>query len=174
MHITRGDRGNIDLKFTVPFPCGYKNDAIHINDIDPITCPIRIELAVPGTQGGVCGSRLTAKDSCATTILADEWNETHVMNIVHQNTGNYKLTPAETEMKIYLRIFDFAISNIWSQVLLPVVNVMKFTYLQYIVYIDEFVTIIIIYISAFIKRYILMIRKINGREPVAQHTVILI
>nr|XP_022322702.1 uncharacterized protein LOC111124130 [Crassostrea virginica] len=47
LHITRGGSGQVDLTFTVPFPCGYYSNAVHINKINKDTCPLHIELAVP-------------------------------------------------------------------------------------------------------------------------------
>lgn len=115
----------MNLILTVPFPCGM--DVVHINDIDEDTCPFYIEMAVPAGSG-VCESRLTGEYNCGIRISANRWNETHVMNIVHQDTGNYQLTSSEAEMEIYLQTFDFSVSKLWSHILLPVVKVMNDTY----------------------------------------------
>lgn len=120
------------LSFTVPFPCQYPNGAVQINEIDELKCPLNIELAVPAGAGGVCESRLVGAGSCAISISAKKWNETHVMKIVHQDTGKYDLTSAENEMKMYLKTYEFSTSQLWSHILLPVVNVINFTYLLYI------------------------------------------
>lgn len=102
-------------------------DAVHIHDTDEISCPLYIEMAVPAGSG-VCESRLTGENSCSIRISANRWNETHVMNIVHQDTGRYQLTSSEAEMEIYLQTSDFHISKLWSHILLPVVKVMNDTY----------------------------------------------
>ncbi|XP_078322917.1 uncharacterized protein LOC144622187 [Crassostrea virginica] len=102
-------------------------DVVHINAIDEVSCPLYIEMAVPAGSG-VCESRLTGENSCGIIISANRWNETHVMNIVHQDTGNYQLTSSEAEMEIYLQTFDFRLSKLWSHILLPVVKVMNDTY----------------------------------------------
>ena len=118
--------------FTVPFPCQYPKNAVHINEIDDLKCPLNIEVAVPAGAGGVCESRLVGAGSCAKSINPKKWNETHYMTIVHQDTGKYDLTSAESEMKVYLRTYEFITSQLWSHVLLPVVNVINLTYLLYI------------------------------------------
>lgn len=118
------------LTFTVPFPCPYQRKIAHLNEIDDALCPLYIKLAVSSRSGDICESRLTGVDSCGIEINARRWNETHVINVVHQDTGNYQLTPAEAEMKMYLKTSDFRISKIWSDLWLPVVNVMNDTYMH--------------------------------------------
>lgn len=59
------------------------------------------------------------------------------MNVIHQDTSNYQLTTAETEMKMYLKTYKFPISKIWRHILLPVVNVMNIIILLYILIIKQ-------------------------------------
>lgn len=109
----------MSLMLTVPFPCVYQDS---MNNIDGQRCPFIIELAVPAKSGGVCESSLTGAGSCGISIHPKEWNKTHVINIVHQDTGNYYLTTAEAEMKMYLQTF-FGTNKLWNHIELPVINV---------------------------------------------------
>lgn len=122
LHIPRGERGSLNLTFTVPFPCKYK-DAVHIDEIDDDECPLHIELALPTGSGQKCESRLTGESRCGVVVKPKAWNETHVIKVVHQDNDHYILTLAEAERKLYLRTYEFLYSKIWSFVLLPVVNV---------------------------------------------------
>lgn len=115
----------MDLTFTVPFPCGYYSNAVHINKINKDTCPLHIELAVPVGSGGRCESRLVGDGNCGIKIYPEEWNKTHVMKVIHKDTLKYDLTTAEAEMKLYLKTYKFKISKLWREVLLPVVNVIN-------------------------------------------------
>lgn len=123
VNILRGGSGEIELKFTVPFPCRYKKDAVHIDKIDHDSCPLQIELAIPKGSSGVCGSRLTGQSGCGLKISPSELNNTFIMNIRHQDNNNYELTLAEAEYQLYLKTYEFGISQAWTDVLLPVVNV---------------------------------------------------
>ena len=115
----------MNLMLTVPFPCPYQRNIAHLNEIDDALCPLHIEFAVPSDSGRMCGSRLTGLGSCGIVINAKRWNETHAVNFMHHDTGNYQLTPTEAEMKMYLKTYDFRISKIWNDLLLPVIKVMN-------------------------------------------------
>lgn len=119
----------MELTFTVPIPCGFVKDAVQSNDIDKASCPMNIEMLVPNGPAGTCESTLTAESKCGVEIKdPDTWNKSHILNILHKDTGKYKLTPAESERKVYLRIYDFEIGKAWRGVDLPVINViLKFS-----------------------------------------------
>lgn len=121
INIPRGESRTIGLTFTVPFPCGYTT--VQSNEIDELSCPLNVELAFPKGKGGSCESRLALDGGCGTTFHAKSWNKTEYIAIIHQDTGNYKLTLAEAERKIYLKTYGFDKSDAWKDVLLPVVNV---------------------------------------------------
>lgn len=114
----------------MPFPCGYTT--VQSNEIDELSCPLNVELAFPKGKGGSCESRLALDGGCGTTFHAKSWNKTEYIAIIHQDTGNYKLTLAEAERKIYLKTYGFDKSDAWKDVLLPVVNVN--IYIFYIVF----------------------------------------
>lgn len=120
IHIPRGQTTQIRFTFTVPFPCVYT--AVQSNEIEDLSCPLGIELAIP-TGTGACESRVVGESDCFKYINPRSWNNIHAMNITHQDTGNYQLTLAEAERKLYLKTVSFKMSNAWSDVLLPVVNV---------------------------------------------------
>lgn len=128
----------MNLMLTVPFPCFLHRHAADLNDIDEIKCPLSVELAVPEVSGEVCQSRLTGTMYCGIDINPKRWNDTHAINIIHQDTLNYHLT-TDAEMKMYLKTYDFRISKIWSHLLLPVVNVNTISYIK-IVNQDKIVT----------------------------------
>lgn len=118
--IHRGEKEQIGLTFTVPFPCVYKS--VQSNEIDEDSCPLEIDIVIPKEKGGTCESRLASETRCGTKFKARSWNTTKFITIIHQDTGNYKLTLAEAEKKIHLKTYDFR-SKPWSHVALPVVNV---------------------------------------------------
>lgn len=120
IHIPRGGKEKVGFTFTIPFPCVYTE--VHSNEIDEDGCPLNIELAVPRGSGG-CESRLAGETGCGVKINPRHWNVTNFMKIIHQDTGNYELTLAEAERKIYLKTYGFDKSDAWKDVLLPVVNV---------------------------------------------------
>lgn len=162
----------MELTLTVPFPCPYHSNAAHMNDIDDLMCPLHIELAVPSGSGGICQSRLTGVGSCGIVINAKRWNETHVINIIHQDTGNYQLTTVEAEMELYLKTYEFVTSKIWSYMLLPVVHVRNETYDCYFIQIYILKRYYTIYTKfIFLKRYTSMNWLMNGGVPVAVHTL---
>lgn len=120
IHIDRGSKAGIGFTLTVPFPCVYM--AVQSNEIKDIDCPLSIELAIPdGTRA--CESRLVGESGCHKDIYPRIWNNTHFMDIFHQDTSNYQLTFAEAERKLYFKTYQFSISKAWSDVVLPVVNV---------------------------------------------------
>lgn len=121
--IKRGESEEVELTLTVPFPCAYNKDAVQIDDIDK-DCSLNIEMEVPQGTSGTCESRLASESRCGVAIKnPDTWNETHILNIVHKDTGNYMLTPSEYERKVYLKIYQFPYGNAWAGLELPVINV---------------------------------------------------
>lgn len=123
INIPRRGSGKVELNFTVPFPCRYKKEAVHIDDIDYESCPLRIELAIPKSTPGVCESRLAGQSGCGIQINPSELDSNIFMNIRHQDSSHYKLTNAEAERKLYLKTYQFDISKAWTDVILPVINV---------------------------------------------------
>lgn len=123
INIPRRGSGKVELKFTVPFPCRYKTDAVHIDDLDYASCPLHIELAIPKSTPGVCESRLAGQSGCAIVINPSELDSNIFMNITHQDSSNYELTNAEVERKLYLKTYKFEISKAWRDIILPVINV---------------------------------------------------
>lgn len=123
INIPRRGSGKVELNFTVPFPCRYKKEAVHIDDIDYESCPLRIELAIPKSTPGVCESRLAGQSGCGIEINPSELDSNIFMNIRHQDSSDYKLTNAQVERKLYLKTYQFDISKAWTDIILPVINV---------------------------------------------------
>lgn len=124
VQIKRGGNETVALTFTVPIPCGFVSNPVQSNAIDKFSCPMSIEMLVPNGPTGACESTLTAESKCGVKITdPDTWNKPHILNILHKDTGNYKLTSAESERKVYLKIIHFEIGETWTGVELPVINV---------------------------------------------------
>jgi hypothetical protein len=110
----------VALTLTVPFPCKFKNKNSQMKS----DCPFNIEMQVPHRTSGTCQSRLASAVGCGVQIEdPNTWNETHFLTIIHKDTGNYKLTPSESERKVFLKTYDFPISYAWAGMKLPVINV---------------------------------------------------
>lgn len=170
IHIQKGKKGEIELTLTVPFPCVYQRDAVHLNEIADYACPLNIELTIPEDEPRVCKSRLVGEGKCGIALNAKKWNEPYVMKITHQPTGKYKLTIAEAEKTLYLKTLEYDLSNAWSKLLLPVVKVMFSLLLSFLIF---FCYIFYLFsFNIFCYRFTLMILKVDGKEQVAQHIVI--
>jgi hypothetical protein len=114
----------VELTFTVPIPCGYST-GVQTDVIDKDSCPMIIEMQVPKGAGS-CESTLTAEARCGVQIEdPTKWNEPHILNILHKDTGNYELTPSESERKVYLKTYNFPFGKVWTGVQLPVINVIR-------------------------------------------------
>lgn len=131
IHIQKGKTGEIELTLTVPFPCVYQRDAVHLNEIADYACPLDIALMIPKDEPGVCKSRLVGEVKCGISINARKWNESYVMKITHQPTGKYKLTIAEAEKTLYLKTLEYGLGNAWSKLSLPVVKVIFSLFLSF-------------------------------------------
>lgn len=169
IHIQKGEKGQIELTLTVPFPCVYK-DAVQLNEIADHACPLHVELAIPRDPSGVCESRLVGEVKCGIQLNAKYWNVPYTMNITHQPVWKYKLSLAEAERTLYLKTYTYDLSNAWSNLLLPAVKVI-------ILFIFKFdVTNLTLFsrkkYSNFRNRFTLRTLKVDGKEQVVQHIVI--
>lgn len=171
INIPRRGSGKVELNFTVPFPCRYKKEAVHIDDIDYESCPLRIELAIPKTTPGVCESRLAGQSECGIEINPSELDSNIFMNIRHQDSSDYKLTNAQVERKLYLKTYQFDISKAWTDIILPVINVRSTCNFIFCYNILNDIIRKIIYFKSSI-RFILTKMKTDGKGKVVMHIVI--
>ena len=124
--VERGKKGLILLKLTVPFVCDYDKETKRV-----MPCSLNVEFKTQ--QRSKCGG-ITSNSLCGTSFRNDKWNEVKSLSVQHINEFSYKISSVH---RVKLSTLPLLSHPIWSNIELPVLQVLLVIFSKRIVLLDS-------------------------------------